>query len=444
MDVLLLSRIQFALTVGFHYIYPPISIGLGLILVIMEGLYLKTGKPLYHQMTKFWVKIFALIFSIGVATGIVMEFEFGTNWAAYSRYVGDIFGSPLAAEGLLAFFLESGFLGVLVFGWDKVKPKMHFFSTIMVCLGAHLSAFWIIVANSWQQTPTGYKIVTNGVFTRAEITDFWAMVFNPSTIDRFTHTLVGAWLTGAFMVISIAAYYLLKKQHLEFAKSSMKIGLVVAAVASILQLGTGHLSSIGVSRNQPIKLAAFEGHFAASAPADLSLLGWVNEKEGKMDFKISLPGFLSLLVSGRTDTPVTGLNSVSRDLWPPLNIVFQTYHIMVGIGMALIGLSFLCLFLWWRNLLFENTLILKLLTLSFILPQVANQTGWMTAEIGRQPWIVYGLLKTKDALSKVVSAEQVLTSLVFFTLIYILLFCLFVFLMWQKIQKGPEINERTV
>src|SRR5690606_22137520 len=225
MDVEILSRIQFAFTIAFHYIYPPLSIGLGLILVIMEGMYLKTGNKRYEQMTRFWIRIFALIFGLGVATGIIMEFEFGTNWAVYSRYVGDIFGSALAAEGIFAFALESGFLGVLLFGWNRVGPKVHFFSTIMVFLGSLFSAVWIVVANSWQQTPSGYHIVGEGMKARAEITDFWAMVFNPSSVDRLLHVWIGAFLAGSFLVISVNAWYILKKRHLEIAKPAFKIAL---------------------------------------------------------------------------------------------------------------------------------------------------------------------------------------------------------------------------
>src|SRR5581483_12002635 len=235
MDVLTLSRIQFGLTIGFHYIYPPLSIGLGIMLVCMEGLWLRTGQAVYHQMARFWTRVFALTFAIGVATGIVMEFEFGTNWAAYSRFVGDVFGSALAAEGIFAFFLESGFLAVLLFGWDKVSRGWHFFSTCMVCLGAHFSAVWITVANSWMQTPTGYKIVGEGLHARAVVTDFWQVVFNPSMVERLAHTIVGAWSAGAFLVVSVSAWYLLKNKHVAFARKSLRIGLTVALVASLLQ-----------------------------------------------------------------------------------------------------------------------------------------------------------------------------------------------------------------
>lgn len=302
MDVEILSRIQFAFTIAFHYIYPPLSIGIAIILVIMEGMYLKTKDKFYENMTKFWVKVFALTFAIGVATGIVMEFEFGTNWATYSRFVGDVFGSALAAEGIFAFFLESGFLAVLVFGWDKVGPKMHFFSTLMVSLGSMFSAVWIVVANSWQQTPAGFHVVGEGINARAEITDFWAMVFNPSSIDRLSHVLSGCWLAGAFLIISISAYYLIKNRHIRFAKSSIKIALVIAAIASLFQLFTGHNSAVGVSKNQPAKLAAMEAVFDDQTNAPLYLFGWVNEDKQEVNFGIALPGMLSYLIGFDTET----------------------------------------------------------------------------------------------------------------------------------------------
>src|SRR5512143_3581459 len=243
MDVLTLLRLQFTATISFHYIYPPLSIALGVMLVIIEALWLKTKNPIYHQMARVWTKVFALTFAIGVATGIVMEFEFGTNWSTYSRYVGDVFGSALASEGIFAFFLESGFLAVLLFGWDKVGPKMHFFATCMVALGAHFSAIWIVVANSWMQTPAGFHIVGEGLHARAEITDFWAMVFNPSSMERLSHTLVGAWQAGAFLVVSVSAWYLLRQRHEAFARASLRVGLIAGLTASLLSLVSGHRSA---------------------------------------------------------------------------------------------------------------------------------------------------------------------------------------------------------
>ncbi|MFH1853246.1 MAG: cytochrome ubiquinol oxidase subunit I [Candidatus Neomarinimicrobiota bacterium] len=440
MDVLLLSRLQFAVTIGFHYIYPPLSIGLGVLLVLMEALYLRTGNQLYHQMSRFWVRIFGLTFAVGVATGIVMEFEFGTNWSAYSRYVGDIFGSALAAEGVFAFFLESGFLAILLFGWDKVSPKFHFFSTVMVALGAHFSAVWIIVANSWQQTPAGYHIVGEGLTARAEITDFWAMVFNPSTVDRLTHTIMGAWQAGAFLVISVAAWYLLNNRHREFALASLRLGLAVAVVASLGQLLTGHSAAQMVAEQQPAKLAAFEGHYDAAAPGDMYLLGWVDEQREQVT-GIKVPGMLSWLIYGDPARPVTGLRQFTAADRPPVNLVFQAYHLMIICGMALIGISLIGSWYFIRKTLGNQRWLLLILVASVLLPQIANQLGWLAAEVGRQPWIVYNLLRTAEGLSPVVSAPMVLTSLILFSLIYLLLFVLFLFLLNRKIQHGPTTED---
>lgn len=432
----LLARIQFGVTAGFHFLYPPMSIGLGLILVIMEGAYLRTKNPIFEQMTRFWVKVFALTFAVGVATGIVMEFEFGTNWATYSRYVGDIFGSPLAAEALFAFFLESIFLGVLLFGWNKVGPKTHFVSTVLVAFGATMSAFWIIVANSWMHTPAGYHIVGEGAQMRAEITDFWAMVFNPSTLERFFHVISASWVTGSFLVLSIASYYLIKKRHVEFAKKSLKIALIVAVITTLLQLFTGHHSAVGVAHNQPAKLAAFEGHYE-TAPGDLYIIGWVDEENQKV-VGIGIPSLLSYMTYFDPDAPVTGLNDIAEDERPPVQVVFQAYHIMVAVGMLMIGLSLLGLFLLMRGKLYDSKWLLALFVPSFILPHIASQLGWIATEIGRQPWAVQGVLRTSDAVSKVVTAGQVWFSLIMFTVIYLILLFLFVFILLKKIKSGPE------
>jgi len=440
-DVETLSRAQFAFTAAFHYIFPPLTIGLGLILVIMEGIYLKTRDPLFRAMTRFWVRIFGLTFSMGVATGIVLEFEFGTNWAAYSRFVGDVFGSALAAEGIFAFFLESGFLAVLLFGWDKVRPATHFFATLMVALGAHFSAVWIVVANSWQQTPAGFKIVGEGLAARAEITDFWAMVFNPSAMERLSHVIMGAWQAAAFLVLSVSAYYLLRGRHEAFAKASMRVALPLALLASLGQLATGHLSADGVARHQPAKLAAMEGHYEASAPGDLSLFGWVDEDSEKVH-GVTLPGMLSFLVHQDRTAPLPGLRSFPERDRPPVNFTFQAYHFMVGIGMGLIGLSSLGVLLWWRGALFTERRVLWLFVFSVLGPQLGNQSGWFTAEVGRQPWIVYGLLRTSDAFSAVVGRGQVLGSLALFGAVYALLGVLFIFLLDGKIRHGPVDEER--
>ncbi len=447
MDVELLARIQFGFTAAFHFIYPPISIGLGLILVFMEGMYLKTKNPVYHQMTRFWVKVFALVFAVGVATGIVLEFEFGTNWASYSRYVGDIFGSALAAEGVFAFFLESGFLAILVFGWNRVSPKMHFISTCLVALGSTFSAVWIIVANSFMQTPAGFHLVTSNGKTRAEITDFWGLVFNPSTIQRLTHTVVGAWATGAFFVISVSAFYLLKKKHEDFAKASLKVALPVALLATILQPVLGHFSIVQVAETQPAKLAAFEGHYDSTKPMPLYLFGMTNQ-DTKDTKGLAIPGMASFLLSGDFQKPVTGLDKFERNVQPPASVVFQSYHLMIAVGMLMIAITLVSTWLYRKGKLQNYPLLLKALVLSVVLPHICNQAGWFSAELGRQPYIVYpvfnkageivtpGLL-TSQGLSKAVNSGQVLASLVLFTAMYVMLFILFIYLLDQKIKLGP-------
>lgn len=437
MSTELLARLQFAFTISFHYIYPPLSIGLGLLLVIVEGLWLKTRNPLYHQMARFWTKVFALTFAIGVATGIVMEFEFGTNWATYSRYVGDVFGSALAAEGIFAFFLESGFLAVLLFGWDKVGPKLHFFATTMVAFGAHFSAIWIVVANSWMQTPAGFHIVGEGVTARAEITDFWAMVFNPSSMDRLSHTVIGAWQAGAWLMVSVGAFYLLRKRQRDFALASVKIGLSVAMLSAVLSLVTGHSSAQGVAVNQPAKLAAFEGLWETQANAPLHVVGWVDE-QSQQTRGLAIPGMLSYLAHADTDASVTGLAEIPPDERPPINFTFQLFHLMVAVGMALIALGLWGAWALWRGRLEHSRVLLGLLTLSVLGPQIANQAGWWTAEVGRQPWIVWKLLRTSEGLSAVVTANHIIASMVMFTIVYLLLFAVFVFLLNDKIRHGPD------
>jgi cytochrome d ubiquinol oxidase subunit I len=440
MDVLTLSRIQFGATIAFHYLYPPLSIGIGLMLVLMEGAWLRTGNPLYHQMARFWTRVFALTFAIGVATGIVMEFEFGTNWATYSRFVGDVFGSALAAEGIFAFFLESGFLAVLLFGWDKVGRKMHFFSTCMVCLGAHFSAVWIVVANSWMQTPAGYHIVGAGMKARAEVTNFWEVVFNPSSMERLAHTVCGAWCAGAFLVVSVSAWYLLKHKHVDFARKSLKFGLTVALAASLLQAATGHISAQGVAKNQPAKLAAFEALYHTTTNAPLVLAGVVDEKDERV-IGVEVPDLLSFLAHDNLHASVTGLDDFPPADRPPVSACFFLFHGMVGTGMLMILLAGLGFLYFYHGTLHERRWLLWLLVFSVLLPQIANQLGWFAAEVGRQPWIVYGIMRTPEGLSAVVKANVVLTSLILFAFIYFLLFAVFIYLLNDKIHHGPHEDD---
>lgn len=434
MDAGLLARIQFGFTAGFHFIFPPLTIGLAWLIFILMTRYLRTGDEQYRTTVKFWLKLFVINFAVGVATGITLEFQFGTNWERYSRFVGDIFGAPLAAEGIFAFFLESVFVGVLIFGWKKLSRRTLWFASLMVAVGSTLSAFWIIVANSWQQTPAGFELVAG----RAHLVNFFDAVFNPSTIPRYLHTVLGALLTGAFFMLGTSAWFIRKKRNMEFAKRSMKLALVVAFVVSITQLGSGHYHAIQVAHTQPVKLAAFEGLFETQEGAPMLLFGVPNTDQGRVDFELAIPGLLSFLTFGDSNARMQGLNDFPRDEWPPILSTFFSFHMMVGIGMCFIGISFLGLLLLWRKKLFESKLFMLIAMLSVPLPFVGNILGWMSAEMGRQPWIVQGLLKTKDAFSVVVPAWQVLASLILFVLVYALLAWVWWVLLRNAIRKGPE------
>ncbi len=440
-DVEFLARLQFALTASFHYLYPPFSIGLAWLLVIMKAQHLRTGLEVYDQMAKFWTRIFAATFAMGVTTGIVMEFEFGTNWAAYSRFVGDIFGSPLAAEALLSFFLESTFLAVLVFGWDRVGRGMHFFATLMVAVGATLSSVWIVVANSWQQTPAGYQIVGEGLARHAQITSFWEMFFNPSALPRLAHVVTAALVTACFVVMSVSAWYLLRKRHEDFAKRCFRIALVVGFLAVITTGGAGHRQGQLLATTQPAKLAAFEGHFKTSeGGTPLYVMGYPDVAQEKVLYGLGIPGGLSLLAYNSFTKPVTALDQFPKEDWPPVVPSFFSFHGMIALGSAMIALTALGLFFWWRKKLFETRWLLWLFVLAFPLPYLANEMGWVAAEVGRQPWIVQDMLRTKDALSESVSAGQVLGSTLMFTSLYSILFLLYVFIVLAKVHKGPEMT----
>jgi cytochrome bd ubiquinol oxidase subunit I len=515
MSVETLSRIQFALTASFHFVFPPMTIGLGLVLVVMQTLRVWTGAPLYLALARFWTKVFGLIFAIGVATGIPMEFQFGMNWAHYARFVGDIFGSPLAIEGIYAFFMESGFLALLLFGWNKIGPRMHLFSACMVALGAHFSAIWILVANSWMQTPAGYhltremKVTAEGAqfplvadlgniaysvkevalpagyivqpqdlgHVRAVIDDFAAAIFNPSTLERLAHTVLACWMTGAFVVVAISAWWLLRNRHLDSAHASLKIGLAIASVACLLQMLAGDSTARGVALHQPTKLAALEGLSQSQKEAPLGIVGWVNWKRnsageitGLENHSLRVPALLSVLVSGdflhpaaAALTEVKGLSELPREAllrerhpgvseaelgkvrpgyWPNAPVLFQTYHLMIALGVVLTLAALGGCWLWrsgrlWNTRSRPVRAFLGLLVACPFLAHIATQAGWFTAEMGRQPWIVYQVLKTSEATSAVVRAPQVLMSILMFALIYLLLSVLFVTLLARKIKHGP-------
>ncbi len=434
MDAVFLSRIQFALTAGFHFLFPPLTFGVALILVIVETFYFKTRDEIYKKISKFIVKIFTLIFTVGVATGIVLEFSFGTNWSSYSRMVGDIFGAPLAAEGILAFFLESTFLGILIFGREKVSKNTYYIAAIMVFLASHLSGLWIIIANSWMQTPAGFEL-KDGV---ARLTDFFAAAVNYSTLQRYFHTVIAGWITGSLFLAGISAWYVKKNRDLKYAKPLLVISLSVFIITSVLQFGTGHAHAVQVAKTQPEKMASFEALWKTEKGAQMSLFGFPDEVNKKTHFEIAVPKLLSLMIDFQTDSEVKGLNEYRKDEKPPLFITYMSYHMMIWLGSLFGLLSAIGAFLIIRKKLFEARWYLTALIFSIPLPLLANEVGWISAEVGRQPWAVYRILRTADAASKVVPAEQILFTIIMFTIIYIILFIFFIKLLRNLVDQGPE------
>ena len=436
MDVITLARIQFGFTAAFHYLFPPMTIGLSWMIVLVEGLYIKTGKEVYRQMAKFWIKLFALFFAMGVATGFVLVFAFGNNWSTFSKFVGDVFGTLLAAEGLFAFFLEGGFLGIMLFGWDRVKPWVHYLSTILVSFGATFSATWIVMANSWMQTPAGYKIIGEGAMKRAVITNLWDVYFNPSFVDRLIHVLLGCWLVGIFLMVSVSAYYMARRKHKEFSRFTLKLSLVVAVIALMLQLYSGDGTARGVAKNQPTKFAAMEAVYETKEYAPFNIIGVVDVKNETVH-GISIPGLLSFMTYHDFKQAVTGLNEFPRENWPDVPSVFYSYHIMIYAWAAMMAYAVIGLILWRKGRLETARWFLWPTIFSVFFPYVANTAGWFTAELGRQPWIVYNVMRISEGVSKVVSKEQVMSSLIMFGVVYSILFVLFVFLLNRKIQQGP-------
>ena len=435
LDPVLLARLQFAMTIGFHFIFPPISIGLAWLLVIVEGLGWRRGDNTYVRMGKFFGKLLALTFAVGVATGIVMEFQFGTNWAEYSKFVGDVFGAPLAAEGIFAFFLESAFLGLYLFGRNRVSKGVHWFSILMVAVGSTISAFWILVANSWQQTPAGY-VIQNG---RAELTSFSEAVFNPSTMIRFYHTVDATLIAGAFVMAGVAAYMLLKNRENLVARKAMKLSLIFGLVVSLLEIFPfGHEHAIQVAQTQPEKFATFEGLIEGQTNAPMVIFGIPSDNPPELSAAIEVPGVLSWLAHGDTETYVKGLNDFPPDETPPFFLTFVSFHSMVGLGSYFIGVMLLGVFLLYRKKLWDQRLFLKLLLYSIPLPIIAIELGWIVAEVGRQPWVVYRVMKTVDAVSITVSAGEILFSIILFGLIYLFLGALYLFLFVREVKHGPE------
>ena len=435
----LLSRLQFAFTISFHFIYPPISMGLGLLIVVIGALYVRTKDPKWRELSFFWIKIYGLVFALGVATGLVQEFEFGTNWADYSRFVGNIFGSLLAAEGIFAFFLEGGFLGLMLFGGKRLGPRMWLLSSFIVVFGAHFSALWIIMANSWMQTPAGYELAQTSIGTLAFMTSFKEVIFTPSFIPRLLHTWVASWMVGASLMLSVSAYYVLKGRHLVTAKAAFKVALPLFVVLSILQATVfGAEQAVEVTNYQPVKLAAMEGVWNDESCAPMFIVGWVDTAT-QTTKGLSIPCLLSFLAYGDINATVQGLNSFPSDTWAPINLVFQVYHLMINLGGLFILIGLLgTLFAVWKQRIWHTRWVLWIFVISIFLTELATLSGWWTAEFGRQPWIVWNLLRTVDAVSPNLVGGQVLMSVLMFVGLYALLFVLFLYLLNDKIQHGPE------
>ncbi|QTA92477.1 cytochrome ubiquinol oxidase subunit I [Desulfonema magnum] len=432
MDVVLLSRLQFAAATMFHFLFVPLTLGLSILVAYMETKYVRTGDETYLSMTKFWSKLFLINFALGVVTGITLEFQFGTNWSRYSAYVGDIFGSLLAIEASAAFFLESTLLGVWIFGWNKISKKAH--ATIMwIIAGAStLSAVWILIANAWMQHPVGY-VIRNG---RAELDDFAAVVFNKFAILEFLHTVSAAYVLSAFFVMGISAYHLLKKQHIEFFTRSFKIGLVFGLVFSVFLAINGDMHGVHVTEVQPAKLAAMEAHWETTTRAPLHMFAIPDEENERNLIEIgSIPGLLSFLGHHDINAEVKGLKDFPKDERPPVLLSLLAFRTMVGLGTLFPLLMIIGWFL--RKRLVESPLYLKVMLFAIPLPYIACEMGWVLAEVGRQPWIVYGLMKTSDAASPV-AVSQVAVSLIAFIGVYGLLGATGFYLIAKNAKKGPD------
>ncbi len=432
MDVLMLSRLQFAAATFFHFIFVPLTLGLSILVAIMETKYLRTGNEIYLRMTKFWGKIFVINFAIGVVTGITLEFQFGTNWSRYSKYVGDIFGSLLAIEATTSFFLESTFLAIWIFGWNRISPKLHCLAIWLVAIASSTSALWILIANGWMQHPVGY-VIRNG---RAELQDFFTVVTNPFAWQIFFHTISGAYILSGFFVMGVSAYHLLRKQNTEFFTKSFRLGLTFALIFSVAEVVQGHIHGSEVAKIQPAKLAAMEALWDTQANAPQVLFLIPDEKNDRNSVEIGkIPGALSMLAFHDPNAVVKGLKDFPPEDRPPVALTFIAFRIMVGLGFLF---PLLTVWGWFRrHKLEESPLYLKIMLFAIPLPYIAIQAGWIVTEVGRQPWIVYNMMRTRDAVSPI-AVSQVGFSLFAIIAIYTLLGAAGFYLIIRHIRKGPE------
>jgi cytochrome d ubiquinol oxidase subunit I len=422
MDALALARLQFALTTVYHFFFVPLTLGLSILVAVMETLYVRSGNETYKQMTKFWGKLFLINFAVGVVTGIVQEFQFGMNWSEYSRFVGDIFGAPLAIEALMAFFLESTFIAVWFFGWDKLGKRAHLAAIWLVVIASNLSALWILIANSFMQEPVGYAIQDG----RAVMTDFMALVTNPNVWVQWPHVFFSGLATAAFFVLGVSAWHLRRKTNPDFFNRSFKIGTVAAVIGAVFVIFVGHAQAQRMVQTQPMKMASAEALYNSEQPASFSLLT-IGDLQGKEVFAIRIPDILSLLACNNLTCEVKGINDLQAeytqqygpdDYVPPLAWTYWSFRVMVGAGFLMALLAFYALFLVLRNKAEHSKRFLRILPFAMLLPYLANTSGWLLTELGRQPWIVFGLMKTAAGVSNVVGGLAVLFSLVLFTAVY--------------------------
>ena len=439
-DPTLISRWQFAFTIVYHYLFPQLTMGLALLLVVLKTLYLRRGDEAYNVAARFWGKIFAITFVMGVVTGIPMEFQFGTNWAAFSAFAGDIIAQTLAMEGAFAFFLESAFLGIFLFGERRFGQRVHWFSALMVFVGTWASGYFILATNSWMQNPVGYEEVAGG---GVRISDYWAVLLNPYVFVQFAHNQGGAVVTGAFAMTGLGAYYLLARQHEHFGRMFVRVGLIAAVIGSVWMLfPTGHLASEQVAEKKPVALAAMEGQFETEQPAGLVIVGQPDMERERIDNPIVIPRALSFLVYQNWGAEVKGLEAYPQVNWPDnIPLLYYSYHVMVGLGTIFIAITVVAVFLLWRRKLFESRWMLWILMLATPFPFIANTAGWLTAELGRQPWLVYGLLRTQEGVSPLVSSGNVLFTLIGFAGMYLIMGLLYFVLMVREVAHGPEAEE---
>lgn len=439
LDPLVLARIQFGFTVSFHFIFPSFSIGLASFLAVLEGLWLRTGKPLYHDLFKYWLKIFAIAFAMGVVSGIVMSYQFGTNWAVFSDKAGPVVGPLMAYEVLTAFFLEAGFLGVMLFGMERVGRKLHFFATLMVALGTFISAFWILSVNSWMQTPTGFEMAANGQFMPG---DSWlAIIFNPSFPYRLVHTVLAAYITTAFVVGGVGAWHLLKDRTNPHARKMFSMAMWMAALVVPAQIVMGDAHGLNTLEHQPQKIMAMEGHFESHPHgAPLILFGIPNSAEKRMDYAIEIPKASSLILKHSLDAPMAGLDTIPDDQEPPVGIVFWSFRIMVALGFAMLGIGLWSLLARFRGKLYDWHWLHRAALLMSPAGFVAVIAGWITTEVGRQPYVVYNMLRTADAASPL-AAPAVATSLIAFIVIYFVVFGAGIAYIFKLMRKSPQMDE---